>query len=177
MTTPEDDKDQPGRSRNAVAWTRVLAFGVLPGLALLLALAAGCLKWADTTARDTQAARVESVRAASDGTAAMLSYNAGTVEKDLGAARDRLTGQFRDAYDALTKDSVIPDAKERQISAVASAAAAASVTASVNHAVVLVFVNQTVTVGQGPPANSAGSARVTLDKIDGKWLISDFTGV
>ena len=44
---------------------------------------------------------------------------------------------------------VIPGAKEKQISAVATVPAAASVSAEPNHAVVLVFVNQTVVVGTG----------------------------
>ena len=165
------------RAKRGIAWTRVLAFGVLPGLALLMALGAGYLKWLDTTARATQTARNESVRAASDSTIAMLSYKTDTVDHDLGSAQDRLTGQFKDNYNALTHEAVIPEARQRRISAVTSVPAAASVSASANHAVVLVFVDQTVTVGQDPPTNSASSVRVTLDKIGGKWLISDFIPV
>jgi Mce-associated membrane protein len=43
--------------------------------------------------------------------------------------------------------------------------------------VVLLFVDQTVTVGQGAPTNTASSVRVTLDKVDGRWLISQFDPV
>jgi Mce-associated membrane protein len=32
-------------------------------------------------------------------------------------------------------------------------------------------------VGQDAPTNSASSVRVTLDKIDGRWLISGFDPV
>ena len=88
------------------------------------------------------------MQAAKDSTIALLSYKPDTVEQQLGAARDLLTGDFRDSYTSLTNDVVIPGAKQKQISAVATVPAMASVSADPNHAVVLVFVNQTVVVGQ-----------------------------
>jgi Mce-associated membrane protein len=72
---------------------------------------------------------------------------------------------------------VIPGAKEKRISAVASVPAAASVSADPNHAVVLVFVNQTVVVGQDAPTDTASSVRVTLEKIGDHWLIAKFDPV
>jgi Mce-associated membrane protein len=163
--------------RRRVAWSRVIAFGVLPGLALLLALGAGYLKWQNSSARDAQLAGVQSVRSATDGTVALLSYQPDTVEQDLGVASDRLTGDFRNAYTSLTRDVVIPGSKEKHISAVANVAAAASASATENHAVVLVFVNQTIIVGSDAPSVTASAVRVTLDKTDGRWLISAFDPV
>jgi Mce-associated membrane protein len=49
--------------------------------------------------------------------------------------------------------------------------------ASADHAEVLAFVNQTITVGNDPPTDTASSVRVTLDKIGGRWLISAFEPV
>ena len=72
---------------------------------------------------------------------------------------------------------VIPGAKQKQISALATVPAATSTSATENHAVVLLFVNQTVVVGKEAPTNTASSVRVTLDKIDGRWLISQFDPV
>lgn len=72
---------------------------------------------------------------------------------------------------------VIPGAKEKNIAAVASVPAAASVSASPTEAVALLFVNQTVTVGQDPPTDTASSVRVTLEKVDDRWLISEFDPV
>jgi Mce-associated membrane protein len=160
-----------------IGWSRVLAYGVLPALALLLGMGAGYLKWLDCSVRDSQLARIESVRAATDSTVALLSYKPDSVEKDLGAARDRLSGNFKDAYTSLTGDVVIPAAKQKQISAVATVPAAASVSATENHAVVLVFVNQTVIIGNDAPSNTASSVKVTLDKIGDRWLISGFDPV
>ena len=120
---------------------------------------------------------IESMQAAKDSTIALLSYKPDTVEQQLGAARDLLTGEFRDSYTSLTNDVVIPGAKQKQISAVATVPAVASVSANPSHAVVLVFVNQTVIVGQDAPTDTASSVRVTLDKVGDRWLISKFDPV
>jgi Mce-associated membrane protein len=168
---------EPEKTKRRINWGRVVAFGVLPALALILALGAGYLKWMDNSVRLSNDARNESVQAAKDSTISMLSYKPDTVEQQLHAARDLLTGEFRDSYTSLTNDVVIPGAKQKQISAVATVPAAASVSAKPDHAVVLVFVNQTVVVGQGAPSDTASSVRVALDKVDGRWLISKFDPV
>jgi Mce-associated membrane protein len=168
---------EPEKPKRAINWSRVVAYGVLPALALVLAMAAGFLKWQDNSVRNSDVARDESVQAAKDTTVKMLSYKPDSVEKDLNDARNLLTGEFRDSYTSLINDVVIPGAKEKQISAVASVPAAASVSAEPNHAVVLVFVNQTVVVGQDAPTDTASSVRVALDKVDDRWLISKFDPV
>ncbi|WAJ46612.1 hypothetical protein OK015_09210 [Mycobacterium sp. Aquia_216] len=167
----------PVQVRRGGRWWRTLAYGILPALALVGAVTAGYLKWQDGSARDSTLARSESVRAATDSTIAMLSYKADTIDKDLGLAGDHLTGRFRDSYTSLVNQVVIPGAKQKHISAVATVPAAASVSATENHAVVLAFVNQTVAVGEDPPTSTASSVRVILDKIGQRWLISDFTPV
>jgi Mce-associated membrane protein len=168
---------EPAKPKRGIQWARVFAFGVLPAVALLLAMAAGYLKWMDNSVRDSDRARVESMQAAKDSTIALLSYKPETVEQQLGAARDLLTGDFRDSYTSLTNDVVIPGAKQKQISAVATVPKAASVSANPNHAVVLVFVNQTVIVGQSAPTDTASSVRVTLDNFGDRWLIAKFDPV
>jgi Mce-associated membrane protein len=77
----------------------------------------------------------------------------------------------------LTHDLVIPGAKQKQISAVATVPAAAATSATPTHAVVLLFVNQSVVVGQSAPTSTASSVRVTLDKVGARWLISQFDPV
>ncbi|CAA0131932.1 putative protein [Mycolicibacterium vanbaalenii] len=172
-----DAATAPAAPKRGIQWTRLVAFALLPALALALALGAGYLKWLDNSVRNSEVAAATSVQAARDTTIALLSYAPDTVEEQLGAARDLLTGEFRDSYTSLTNDVVIPGAKEQQISAVASVPAAASVSATQNEAVVLVFVNQTVIVGQDAPTDTASSVRVTLKKVDDRWLISQFDPV
>jgi Mce-associated membrane protein len=157
-----------------VNWSRVLVYGLLPALVLLLAVAAGLLKWKDSSVRNTDLARSQSVLAARDSAVALLSFRFDTVDRDVAAARERLTGGFRDTYTQRTQEELIPNAKERRVSAMAIVPAAASESATENHAVVLVFVNQTIRIGDVAPADAASSVRVTLDKVGERWLVSGF---
>jgi len=176
--TPSADTNsedaEPVKARRRFSWSQALVYVVLPALALLLAITAGFLKWQDVSARSSQIAGIEAVAAAKDAAIGLLSYKPDSVEKDLDAAKDRLTGTFKESYTQLTHDVVIPGAKEKHISSVATVPAAASVAATRNHAVVVLFVNQTTVVGNDAPTDSQSSVRVTLDKIDGRWLVSGF---
>ena len=82
---PPEDK---GGVRRRV---RLLVYGVLPALVLLLTVGTGYLKWFDGSTHAAQLAAVDARQAAIDGTIAMLSYRPDTVDRDLGAAGDRLT--------------------------------------------------------------------------------------
>jgi Mce-associated membrane protein len=173
----EAQESKPAKAKLRISWPQVLAYGLLPGLALVLAAAGGFLKWQDSSARAAQLARIESVAAAKDSTIALLSYKSDTVEKDLEAAKNRMTGAFKESYSQLINDVVIPGAKKGHISTTATVPAAASVSATPNHAVTLLFVNQTAVVDKDPSTDTVSSVRVTLDKIDGRWLISGFDPV
>ena len=164
------DNDRQIRSR----LPSLVAFILLPAITVAIASAAGYLKWEDASGRAADKARIESTLAAKDAAVAMLSYRPDTVDKDLGAARDRLTGNFKDSYSALTRDVVIPGAKQRNISAVAAVPAVSSVSASASHAVAMVFVNQTTIIGNDPPTDSTSVVRMTLQKVNGHWLVSQF---
>src|SRR5271155_715479 len=64
-TEPDASDDEPPTTgRRRIRWPRLVAYALLPGLALLLASAAGFLKWQDISLRDATVARAESVRAA-----------------------------------------------------------------------------------------------------------------
>jgi Mce-associated membrane protein len=175
--TEEAEDVQPQARWRRIKWSRVVAFGVLPAMALVIAAAAGFLKWQDAWVRGSRVASIESVAAAKDSTVALLSYQPDTVDKDLAAARDRLTGKFEGSYTQLVHDVVVPGAKKDHIAAVATVPAAASVSATPRHAVVLVFVDQTVTVGNDTPTETSSIVRVTMDNIGGRWLISAFDPV
>ena len=178
---PSQDPDaveasgEPRRSRTD--WARLTAFGLLPGVALILALVAGFLKYQDNSVRNDAAARSESTQAAASGTIALLTYTPDKVEQQLNDARRLLTGDFLDSYTSLINQVVIPGAKQQQIAAVATVPKVGSVSATPTEAVALVFVNQSVTVGTAAPASTASSVRVTLKKSGSQWLISEFTPV
>lgn len=150
---------------------------VLPAIALALGAFAGYLTWQSSFHRAATSAAQDSVAAARETATAILSYQADTVETELNAARERLTGSFLAEYTKLVNEVVIPGSKEKKISAVARVPAAASVSATPDHAVALVFVDQTVSVGKDTPTNTASSVKVTLDRVGGRWLISGFEPV
>jgi Mce-associated membrane protein len=108
---------------------------------------------------------------------ALLSYRPDTVDAELHAAQSRLTGNFRDSYASLTDDVVIPGAKQKQISAVATVAASSVISATRDRSETLVFVDQSVTVGQDAPTSSSSCVRVSLEKVGDRWLISGFDPV
>jgi Mce-associated membrane protein len=158
-------------------WSCIVGLGVVPAVIAIAVGAAGYLKWSIGEMDSAETARIEAVRAATDGTIAMLSYQPQTVEEALHSARDRMSGPFRDAYSELVDRTVIPGAREKKVSAVVDIPAAATISATAGEAEVLVFVNQTTTIGDGAPTSTASSVKVTLVRTDSEWLISDFTPV
>jgi Mce-associated membrane protein len=163
--------------RHQRTWTQIVVFVVLPIIVVVAAGAVGYLRWQQWSLSAADSVRGESVQAAKDATVAILSYRPETVEKDLATAQSKLTGKFRDSYASLTKDVVIPGSKKKQISAEASVPAAAPVSTASDHAVVLVYVNQILVVGNEAPTSSMSSVRVTLERIHGQWLVSGFDPV
>ena len=156
---------------------RLVVFGVLPVLVVVLGGAASYLQWDLSSRTGAQTAADESVAAARDAAVAILSYRADSVEQDLTAARSRLTGDFLEAYNQLVSTVVIPGAKQKKISAAAKVPAAASVSADRSRAVALLFIDQTITVGADAPTTTTSSVRVTLEKTDDRWLVSGFDPV
>jgi len=161
-----------GTSREAV-----LAFMVLPAAAVTLGVAAGALQWQSVSHRETASAAADSVQAAGLAAARIMTYRADTIEEDFAAARDQLTGPFRDSYTELVNTVVIPAARQKQLSAVAEVVGTASVSASPQRAVALVFIDQTTTAGTATPKVTPSTVRVQLDKVDGRWLVSGFDPV
>jgi Mce-associated membrane protein len=157
-----------------INWSRVLVYGLVPTFVLLLAIGAGLLKWHDSSIRHLDLARSQSVSAAKGSTDAILTFRYDTIDHDVAATRERLTGEFLDTYTKRTQQELIPHAKQERIVATATVPGAAPEITTGNHAVVLVFISQTVKIGDYPPTETGSSARVTLDKIGERWLVSDF---
>ncbi|WP_189094274.1 RDD family protein [Nocardia jinanensis] len=125
--------------------------------------------------RATERTRTEVARIAGDYTVALLSYEPDTVESDLSAAGEKLTGDFLRYYQDYTKTVVIPAAKEKKVATRAQAAGAAVLNADDRHATVLVFINQATTTADNPqPAAMSSTVRVELVEIGHEWRISQF---
>lgn len=153
---------------------RFTAAFLLPALAVSATLAAGYFKYQNETAENTATAGAEALTAARETTTAILAYTPDTVEQTLAAARERLTGQFHDEYIDLMNSVVIPGAKERRVVTVTAVTAAGIIHAEPDTAIALLYVNQSATAGTAPPTDSATTVKVTLNKVDGRWLVSGF---
>jgi len=152
-------------------------------LALALVAAAALTAWMyfsvfkpdrETDAQATQSA----IKAASDGTVALLSYSPDSLDTDFATAKSKLTGSFLSYYTQFTEQIVAPAAKQKAVRTKAAVVRAALSEIRPESAVVLVFINQTTESKDRPDASFINSAvRVTMQKIDGGWLISSFDPV
>jgi Mce-associated membrane protein len=146
---------------------RLLAAAVVL-LALAVALGSVLLaRGADATV----AARADALEAATARVPDLLSYDRGTLERDLDRARDQTTGAFADDYRAILADVVEPTARRRGLSTEASVSAAGVVRGDRDEVVVLVFLTQTTTV-KGRSSVSGSRLEVTMRRTDDSWKIA-----
>lgn len=126
---------------------------------------------------DDQAAG-QAIRAASDGAVALLSYSSESMDRDFAEAKTHLTGEFLDYYTKFTRDVVAPTVRDKHLTQKAVAVRAAAIELHPQSAVILVFLDETTTSpDKKQPLKTPSSARVTLEKVDGAWLVSKFDPV
>ncbi|KRA28053.1 MULTISPECIES: hypothetical protein [unclassified Nocardioides] len=147
---------------------RLLAVvAVLVGLTAVLA--AG---WQAHRSAERAAARVDALSAARTRVPDLLSYDAGTLERDLDRALDQTTGDFADDYRKILADVVEPTAKSRGITTKASVSAAGVVSGGTDEVVVLVFLTQTTTATGDRSSVSGSRVEVAMERVDEVWKIS-----
>jgi Mce-associated membrane protein len=152
-------------------------------VASALAVSAGLAAWLYFAQyrpdQQTNAAAANvALEAAKNGTVALLSYSPDTLDRDFTAAKLNLTGDFLSYYTQFTEQIVTPAAKDKQVKTTASVVRAAVSEIHPNSAVVLVFVNQLTSSKENPDgAFAASSVKVSLTKVDGRWLINAFDPV
>jgi Mce-associated membrane protein len=175
-TEADETADEPAEPEPSRARSRVSLPVVLGALALVLALTSGALRWLTVSEDQSATARDEAVQAAKEITAQMLSYETETVDQQLSAARDRMTGDFLGTYTAMINE-VIPAAHAQQIAAVAEVLRAGTVSVKPGSVEMVLFVNQSVQVGNHMPQKTPSVARATLVKVDDRWLMSEYEPV
>ncbi|ORV37795.1 twin-arginine translocation pathway signal [Mycobacterium conspicuum] len=120
---------------------------------------------------DKFAAR-EVVKAASEGTVALLSYSPQGLSRDFENAKSRVTGDYRAFYQQFTEQIVTPAAQRAQLITTVRVIRAAVSELHPNSAVVLAFIEQNTSSRDKPePVKTSSSLRVVLKKVRGSWLI------
>jgi Mce-associated membrane protein len=103
---------------------------------------------------------------------AVLSYAPDNLDRSFAKAKSYLTGNFLAYYTKFT-EQIAAIAQQKQVTETAQVVRAAVSELHPDSAVVLVFINQTATSKAKPePQTTASSARVTVTKVKGSWLIS-----
>ncbi|CAN5505245.1 hypothetical protein BH11ACT8_BH11ACT8_12870 [soil metagenome] len=160
-----------GRLRLVVAATVVL----LLGLVITLRVLDG-----DSTSEVASSTPTEEVATKELATRLeqLLSYTPATVRSDLDAESAYLTGDFKSAFDTLVRKKIAPTATKFKISTTAEVVETGVIEAAPDQVVALVFVNVTTDSTQLPEPRLSGSRlKITLDRVDGDWLISEFDPV
>ncbi len=148
---------------------------VVAVIATGLVVASAALAWDGTVRRGAEQAGEDAVEVARESIVAILSYRPDSAEEDLAtAAQERLTGRFLEDYSQLITTVVVPNAIQQDITASARVPAAAVVSAAADRAVLLAYVDQTTAVGKESPTQTNSSVRVTMERVDGRWLIAGF---
>jgi Mce-associated membrane protein len=115
------------------------------------------------------------LKAASDGTVALLSYSPESLDKDFAAAKTHLSGDFLSYYRDFTDRILAPAARQKSLKTTARVVAAAVSELRPDSALVLVYVDQTTTSKDSPdPAMSPSSVLVRMARVNGNWLIVKF---
>lgn len=149
----------------------------LTAAVLVLAALAGVLYFTQyrPDRRVDDRARAEAQQVAADGATALLTYTPETVFANMAAARELLTGDFKDYHDQLARRVIVPAAMDKKVSATATVTGTGLTSLTDDKAVVLVFLDQSTTIAEQPaPTTTSVGAEVGLQKVDGRWLISEF---
>ena len=161
-------------SRLRPANWRVVALAVVVVAAVTLAGAVFFLQYRPDQQTD-DAARQAAAEAAEGGAVAVLSYSPDTLDSDIANAKSHLTGNFLAYYNKFTQAILADAAQQKQVKTTAEVVEAAAADVHPDSAVVLVFINKMTSSKQQPiPVPTPATVRVTMTKVNGSWLISEF---
>ncbi|MFC9355200.1 hypothetical protein ACFTZB_01265 [Rhodococcus sp. NPDC057014] len=108
----------------------------------------------------------------------ILSYDFNTVDNHFTSSLEHLGGEFRNQFESVSKDVIIPSAKERQVVTSATVIESSVVSVDADAATVLMFLNQSTTSTDSPAPKLDGSrVQVSLQRDGDSWQITEMTPV
>jgi Mce-associated membrane protein len=135
----------------------------------------GLLVAQNSADKAAQADRAAAAAAAKSEIQQILTYSYKTISADMSQASADTTGQFKGEYAVLANQTIGPQAKQQQTVNKAVVPVTAAVNSSGNQVTVLVFVDESTTNKLQPKAQVSGSQLlVTMQKVNGRWLVAQF---
>jgi Mce-associated membrane protein len=162
---PVPDPPGPGRGR-VVAW----AGAALAAVVLLGAI--GFLGWSMWHQRQIQQAGEQARQAAAAYAQVLTSIDSDSVDENFDAVLDGATGEFKDMYSQSSSQlrQLLIDNRAKASGVVVESAVQS---ASRDKAVVLLFVDQSVTNTAVPdPRIDRSRIKMTMEHVDGRWRAS-----
>ncbi|WP_280200775.1 hypothetical protein [Nocardia cyriacigeorgica] len=157
---------QISASRSATLLASLLA-GTLVAAAVVTAFGA-------SKAQRTDRAGDEARDFATETVSQILSYDHRNVEQHFASVLDSLGGEFRPQFEEVSRQVIVPSAQQRQVVTNAEVVGSSVIDARPDQAELLLFVNQSTTSAEQPNTKLDGSrVRVTVERIDGRWLITE----
>jgi Mce-associated membrane protein len=177
----ETTESEPAPPRDVRTFLRERLTVLLAGAVLLAAAGVGVCWWQAEHGSPSidEDARTQVLVSAADLTQRTLSYDYKSLDQDMETATAKMTPAFRKEYRS-TMDQVRANTEKNKIVLEASAVASAIIDVSTSRAKVLVFANQTTTVGAGKDKKQQllrNSLVVTLERDGGDWVIDKLTAL
>ena len=149
---------------------------VLVVLALVALVLSGAVFYLLNQVNDARAADEagdDAVYAAKAHAQDLLSYDYRSLDSDFQRGLAASTGGFHNQYKQTTSQLVRPQATQQKVIVQAAVMNAGLISAQDDNAVVLLFVDRVTTkAGQQKPTFNQDRVRMTLTKVNGKWLVS-----
>lgn len=163
-----------GGGARASGGPRVSRPVVLIAAAVLLVAAVAVLGVRGWMQHGADRARTEGLAAAVALVPAVLGVDHRKLAEQTAAAQAASTGEFAREYRELVERDLVPHAAEQQFVTTVEVRDAAVVSAEPDRLVALLFLSQSTTSTELPAQRlDSSSVRVTLDEVDGRWLVGE----
>lgn len=136
-----------------------------------LSAVGGVLYWNRAEAHAAQDTRAELAPLAAETIPKILGYDYQTVETTMTDVYPLLTPRYRQEFEQQATQTVIPQARQRQIVSQVNVVGRGVMSAARNSGMVLVYLNRTVTDKSKEPLVDGARVQVSYEKVDGRWLI------
>lgn len=165
-----------GRVRRSAHARPVRAVRISAGVLAALAVLAGLLWYQTERYAQLDSARTEAVAAADEAVVQLTSYSFRSLDRHVEQTRDLVTGVFAGEYAAFVTGSVAPTATDRQIVVRTLVLTSSVIDSAPDEVELLMTIEQQSEAKLNPGIETAlTDLRVSMEKHDGRWLVSKLT--